>query len=685
MGRNRNRQRQAEPVTVEEPTKNSLSSAIGLGGGMIPSGLYPSNQGSPWSEQLSQPTTIFKNLRWYLVSNMRQVLSEAYVELGLVQTIVDLPIDDALRGGVEIKSEELNEEQVKELLTTIKRKKDLITVGQAAKWNRLYGGAGIITLTDQDPSTPLDMEAIDENTPLKFRAVDMWELFWTQQNTEEYDVQLQEEVGNEFYDYYGEKLHKSRVMPLKGLEAPSFIRPRLRGWGFSVVEILVRSINQYLKATDLAFEVLDEFKIDVYKIKGFTQALMNPAAEQQVKRRIQLANYQKNYQHALSMDVEDDWDHKQLSFAGLGDAMLQIRMQVASDMRMPITKLFGISAAGFNSGEDDIEVYNSMVESTVRNKIEYDILRICELRCQQLFGFIPEDLSLTFKPLRVMSAEQEETIKTQKFARLSQALSMNQIDTKTFHDACNRDNLIGVTLNEEEMELLENEVGEDSPEELDSNGNPKSGGGRASGNNPRKTPQTKKAPTKPQRTANAGWDESKHPRDSDGKFGKGAAPTDDDRAAFKKKYPAWSGSTPHSTGYTETEALAVVKQLRTDGVFATASHMDGPKTGKKSRYFVMVPESKKNVATVVQLPKPFTRVERTMRRLVNSAAFDRESYMADGGDDWIDGRRYAFFTDAKALDKQLWTRAHETAVAVFGEDRWQFQVWWYVKHGGKFE
>ena len=50
---------------------------------------------------------------------------------------------------------------------------------------------------------------------------------------------------------------------MKGLTAPSFLRPRLRGWGFSVVEKLVRSINQYIKATDLGFEVLDEFKLDV--------------------------------------------------------------------------------------------------------------------------------------------------------------------------------------------------------------------------------------------------------------------------------------------------------------------------------------------------------------------------------------------------------------------------------------
>ena len=100
-------------------------------------------------------------------------------------------------------------------------------------------------MTDQDPEEPLDLEAIGPDTPLEFRAVDMWELFWDKQNTEGYDPEIQTQ-DFEFYDYYAMKVHKSRVMRLKGLTAPSFIRPRLRGWGFSVVEVLVRSMNQYL-------------------------------------------------------------------------------------------------------------------------------------------------------------------------------------------------------------------------------------------------------------------------------------------------------------------------------------------------------------------------------------------------------------------------------------------------------
>lgn len=396
--------------------------------------------------QLNQVDTLFKNNRWYLVSNMRQLLSEIYVEHGLIQTVVNVPVDDGLRGGVIIKSKQLSAEEIEKLTATMEEKEDLVVVGQALKWNRLFGGAGVMVLTDQKGDKPLDINSITEDSPLEFRDVDMWELFWSQQNTSDYATAIDEGslTDVEYYDYYGQKVHKSRVFKMKGLKAPSFVRPRLRGWGFSIVEALINSMNQYLKANNLIFEVLDEFKIDVFKIKNLTNSLLSPEGAAGVKRRIALANAQKNYQNAITMDGEDDYLQKELSFAGIAETMHGIRMQIASDLRMPLTKVFGISAAGFSSGEDDIENYNAMVESQVRQKCKFDIMRIIKIRCQQMFGLVPEDLTIEFKPLRVLSSEQEENVKTQKFSRILQTAQAGLMTVKEFKDACNKENLLSI-------------------------------------------------------------------------------------------------------------------------------------------------------------------------------------------------------------------------------------------------
>lgn len=430
--------RKAKTVKNEIPVHNGLSEAI--------MGFEPGGIGT----QLDQVDTVFANNRWYLISNMRQVLSEIYAEHGLIQTVVDVPVDDGLRGGVEIKTKQLSEEQIHTLMAALERNNDINIVGQAMKWNRLYGGAGVVIMTDQDPESPLDIDAIGADTPLEFRALDMWELFWDKQNAEAYNPQIQEH-DFEFYSYYGTKLHKSRVMKMKGIQPPSFIRPRLRGWGLSVIESLVRSINQYFKTNDLCFEVLDEFKLDIFKIKNLTSTLMSATGTAQVQQRVALANKQKNYQNAITMDAEDDYVQKQLSFSGIAEILAQIRIQIAGDLRMPITKIFGISATGFNSGQDDIENYNAMIESTIRSKCKYDILKIIEIRCQKLFGFIPTDLTIEFEPLRILSQEQEENVKTQKFNRVFQAVQSGLITTEQFRNAVNRDQLLEIQLEAEDL------------------------------------------------------------------------------------------------------------------------------------------------------------------------------------------------------------------------------------------
>ena len=410
----------------------------------------PFSQNTPNGQMLSNANTIFDNLRWYFISNERQVLAEAYVELGLVQTIVDIPVDDAFRGGVEVKTKQLSPEQIEELMISLDRDDDLQTVAQTAKWNRLFGGAGTLILTDQDPRSPLDIEAIGPDTPMEFRSVDLWELFWSKNNDTGYDPEIQAE-DFQYYNYYGEIIHKSRVMRMKGMTAPSFNRPRLRGWGFSVVENLVRSINQYLKSTDLAFELLDEYKIDIYKIRNLVNTLLSPQGGNKVRQRIAVTNQIKGYQGAIVMDAEDDYQQKTVNWTGFADVMKEIRMQIAADMRIPLTKLFGLSAAGFSSGQDDIEVYNAMVESSVRNKVKYQVLRVLEIKCQKMFGIIPSDLRVTFKPLRIMSGTDEETIKTSKFNRLFQAQQANQITMDQFIDACNRGQLFDLALEHVDM------------------------------------------------------------------------------------------------------------------------------------------------------------------------------------------------------------------------------------------
>jgi phage-related protein (TIGR01555 family) len=433
------------------------------------------------TSQLSSSDTIITKNNYSFISNDRSTLSYAHKTHGIVQTLIDQPVEDGYRGGIEIKSEQLDEDNVKDIYNWMTKNNILETFKNAIKWTRLFGGGGIVINTIGKSDKPINEESINEDTPLEFYDVDLWEL-----NSQLIQTGSAKGVNNSIrppyenilevpYVYYDVKLHKDRVLKMNGKKAPSFIRPILRGWGMSEVERLIRSINQYLKNNDLIFELLDEAKIDVYKMKNFNTLLSvkNSTGTEKVRKRIELSNKAKNYQNAILLDNEDDYEQKKIDFKGLSEILKDIRIGIASDLKMPLTKLFGISSAGFNSGEDDIENYNSMIESEIRRKYDCHLIEIIKLICQKLFQFIPDDLRIEYKALRILSAVEEEDVKNKKFERANILYQQGVISLDEFKQIINTDGLVSIDLQSEGSELykvdtMEKEEDKDNKEKKNS-------------------------------------------------------------------------------------------------------------------------------------------------------------------------------------------------------------------------
>lgn len=460
----------------------------------------PNTFGPNCGMMVNQVNTLFANMRWYFISTDRIIISEAYVEHGIMAAVVDVPVADAFRGGIEIKSKQLSEEELAELKHATVVNDDLGKVAGASRWTRLFGGGAVYVITGlgsgvrptsanpSDPSAevelatakpysrPFELEKMPKGFPYKLRAIDMWEMFSsapTPPQLNESPIDQSDMTLAEEFNYYGLMVHRSRFRIMKGIECPSLLRPRTRGWGLSIYERLVNAINQYLKSNDVLFEILDEYKVDVYKIKNLASTLLTSAGSNAFKERMMSANQVKNYNNALCIDAEDDFIQKQLVFTGIAETAEGIRMQIASALRMPMSKIFGIPATGFSSGQDDLENYNAMVESEVREPARPDVLWVLQLRCQQLFGYVPDDLEFEFAPLRVLSAEQEENVKTQKFARAVQAVSAGLIPVKEFKEMCNKGNLFDIHI-DTSVDVLEPLQGAEGSEDSESGTAPKS-------------------------------------------------------------------------------------------------------------------------------------------------------------------------------------------------------------------
>lgn len=395
---------------------------------------------------INQTLTSQANLRWNLIFNDRRTLAMMYSQYGIIQNFIDVPVDDAFRNGFEIRTDEANQDEIDEVYEYMEENNVIASITQAVKWARLFGGGGLVLMSNQNPETEFKIEKINKFTKIEFYPADLWELNLAYYNQNPHiQVQLPDEHP---YNFYGKKLHKSRVIKVKGKEAPSFIRPQMRGWGSTEIERVLRSFNQYIKNNDVIFELLDEAKIDVFKINGLNSALISEDGTNAVRKRIELSNQLKNYLNSIAMDKEDEYEQKQMNFGGLGDMMNQIRINIASDLKIPMTKLFGISSAGFNSGEDDIENYNSMIESEVRHKVKPLLKKVTKICFAIVHGYVPESLQIEFSPLRMLSAEQETNVKNAELMRIIQAKDAGLITPEEAQQAINTKNLLPITIKE---------------------------------------------------------------------------------------------------------------------------------------------------------------------------------------------------------------------------------------------
>tara|TARA_R110000772_G_scaffold265206_2_gene386446 strand:- start:2177 stop:3589 length:1413 start_codon:yes stop_codon:yes gene_type:complete len=399
------------------------------------------------TQQISQVDTIQNNNRHYFVSTNRSLLSYMYINYGLVQVLIDQPIDDAFRGGVEIKSDELTQDDLTKIYGYMKESETIKKVKQLAKWTRLFGGGAMVINTDGKADEPLDIEKLNKDSKLEFYPADLWEL--SIRNALPYgerkpyeDIPAVAMDGEEFF-FYGHTLNNTRVIKTANKEAPAFLRPLLRGWGMSEVERMIRELNTYLKNSTLVFELLDEAKVDVMKIEGFNTAMDDSIGTSFMTQRIQTALSIKNFQNALVMDKEDDFEQKQLSFGGLSDMAQENRIGIASALRMPLTKIFGLSSAGFSSGEDEIENYNSMIESEIRGEFDKPLMEIVKLICKKELGFIPEDLEIIYKPLRILKTTEEQEVKDRELKRILDLFDRGIIKAEQVEELVNIANITG--------------------------------------------------------------------------------------------------------------------------------------------------------------------------------------------------------------------------------------------------
>lgn len=351
--------------------------------------------------------------QWWFVQMDQTQLMAAYRSNWLVGKIVDIPAEDMVREWRSWQAEKPEIEKLEEA----ERKFDIVgKVQTALAMARLCGGAAILLgLGDADPSSP--MPANIGKDALKY--VHVFNRFELTIGPKDQDIAS---------PWYGQPtwfsvasdgrmvpIHPSRMVVFHGAPVPNIVGVRWEDqfWGDSVIQRVDRAVKNAVKANDGFAALIDEAKIDVYRMAGFMEQLA--ANESAVRLRAEYTDAGKSSLRGVYLDKDDEFIQRQLSLTGMPEMIECLMAVVAGAADIPATRLLGRAPQGMNAtGEGDEKNYHTMIRSKQRLYLSPAIDRIDDVMIPSAIGSNDPDIGYVWNALEVMSDKERAEIENKE-------------------------------------------------------------------------------------------------------------------------------------------------------------------------------------------------------------------------------------------------------------------------------
>ena len=323
-----------------------------------------------------------------------QELEAAYQTNWIARQIVDIPADDMTREWRTIKCQAADD---------IRQEEDRLNlqacVNEALSWSRLYGGAAILPLTNQDMERPFQPEAIGRGGVQRLMVFDRWDLIPHAINT--WDVLAENYLQPEFYTLYqgSQKIHWTHFIRFVGAKLPRRQRMLLQGWGDSQLRRCLEDIKDTVAAKDGIAELMQSANVDVITREGLADELTTDQEEQIIKRYT-LFDQMKSILNTALLDGDEKYDRVTLNLSGVAPVIDTLMVWIAGAADIPVTRLFGTSAKGLNAtGEGDLKNYYDSIRSQQTSQLDRPMAMLDAIMVRSALGTMPEDYNYDWNRL----------------------------------------------------------------------------------------------------------------------------------------------------------------------------------------------------------------------------------------------------------------------------------------------
>lgn len=351
-----------------------------------------------------------------------QSLLAAYRSAWLPRAIVDIPALDAVR---KWRAWQAEPDQITAIEATEKRLNVREKVRDTLTAARLYGGAALLMLTaDKAYDKPLAPERIGRDGLHRLVPLTPMQL---QPGEVDRDVTSDWFGQPAFYTLSGPagqpiRIHPSRLVVFHGAQVPD-AWAMSAGWGDSVLLSAMQAIKQADATVANIASLIFEAKVDVVHIPRLRELLLSPGGEAALITRLSVAARAKGINGMMVLEGggqtddkgqpvgKEEYEQKQASFGTLPDLMDRFMLNVSGAAKIPVSRLFGRSAAGMNAtGDGDERVYFDHIQSMQELEMQPAMRVLDEALIRSALGARPDDIWYRWQPLRQESAKERAEV-----------------------------------------------------------------------------------------------------------------------------------------------------------------------------------------------------------------------------------------------------------------------------------
>lgn len=337
------------------------------------------------------------------VPDVENMISESWVS----RKFISKTVEDMLKKPREFKGEVTKEQAVLINQQEKKLKTDGV-LADALSWSAMHGDALVVAITnavDHEKPLQLGTEKVvkflvfreDEYKPSSDVISDISSEHYLM--PESYTVNVTNKKENQL------TFHWSRCHRIKLGRQPL---SKIAEYGESDLQAPADAIKIFEAAVIGIGDLIGSANVDIIKIKDMNNSIANCEEEGILRYAMMFAQTLSSTNLGM-IDREDDYIQKVTNFSGLSEVIDRMFSVLAGALDRPITVLFGQSASGFATGEEDnrryYETINALQESRLRPLQDF----VDKFVLDAIGGGL-EDLDYTYPSIDSMNAKERAEI-----------------------------------------------------------------------------------------------------------------------------------------------------------------------------------------------------------------------------------------------------------------------------------